>query len=149
MKPSWQQKCLELMRWGYLLFWLTGPVTIIFLILDVLRYLCLPYAMTYGLQGPLQATTASQVGIRCSVLQWFHHRLPGQVQTASLVECSLSHWPLNYRDPQGTVLSTMLFSNYMKPLGVVFRSFGVRCHQDKPSKWELAVPNHSGELDEG
>uniref|UniRef100_A0A803TFX4 Reverse transcriptase domain-containing protein n=1 Tax=Anolis carolinensis TaxID=28377 RepID=A0A803TFX4_ANOCA len=58
------------------------------------------------------------MGLGGTVLQWLRSFLEGCSQMVSLT-CGV---------PQGSVLSLMLFNIYMKPLGEIIRSFGVRCH---------------------
>ena len=71
----------------------------------------------------------TELGVGGSALQWFRFYLAGQLQKVVLGEHCSAPWTLQHGVPQGSVLSPMLFNMYMKPLGAVIRSFGVRCHQ--------------------
>lgn len=53
----------------------------------------------------------------------------GRSQRVVLRDCCCSPWPLAYGVPQGSLLSAMLFSIYLKSLGEVMRRFGLWCHQ--------------------
>uniref|UniRef100_A0A803TUY7 Reverse transcriptase domain-containing protein n=1 Tax=Anolis carolinensis TaxID=28377 RepID=A0A803TUY7_ANOCA len=68
------------------------------------------------------------MGLGGTVLQWLHSFLEGRSQMVSLGDACSAPQPLTCGVPQGSVLSLMLFNIYMKPLGEIIRSFGVRCH---------------------
>uniref|UniRef100_A0A803T6B3 Reverse transcriptase domain-containing protein n=1 Tax=Anolis carolinensis TaxID=28377 RepID=A0A803T6B3_ANOCA len=68
------------------------------------------------------------MGLGGTVLQWLHSFLEGRSQMVSLGDACSAPQPLTCEVPQGSVLSPMLFNIYMKPLGEIIRSFGVRCH---------------------
>ena len=64
-----------------------------------------------------------------TALQWFRSYLAGRLQKVVLGEHCSAPWIFQYGVPQGSILSSMLFNIYMKPLGAVIQSFGVCCHQ--------------------
>uniref|UniRef100_A0A803TAK2 Reverse transcriptase domain-containing protein n=1 Tax=Anolis carolinensis TaxID=28377 RepID=A0A803TAK2_ANOCA len=68
------------------------------------------------------------MGLGGTVLQWLRSFLEGRSQMVSLGDTCSAPQPLSCRVPQGSILSTMLFNIYMKPLGEIIWSFGVRCH---------------------
>uniref|UniRef100_A0A803THP9 ribonuclease H n=1 Tax=Anolis carolinensis TaxID=28377 RepID=A0A803THP9_ANOCA len=68
------------------------------------------------------------MGLGGTVLQWLHSFLEGRSQMVSLGDACSAPQPLTCGVPQGSVLSPMLFNIYMKQLGEIIRSFGVRCH---------------------
>ncbi|KAF7245648.1 Transcription factor SOX-6 [Varanus komodoensis] len=55
--------------------------------------------------------------------------LQQQIQTVVLGGFGSVPWQLCHGVPQGSILSPLLFSIYMKPLGEVIRRFGLRNHQ--------------------
>uniref|UniRef100_A0A803TAT9 Reverse transcriptase domain-containing protein n=1 Tax=Anolis carolinensis TaxID=28377 RepID=A0A803TAT9_ANOCA len=67
------------------------------------------------------------MGLGGTVLQWLHSFLEGRSQMVSLGDSCLAPQPLSCGVLQGFVFS-ILFNIYMKPLGEIIRSFGVRCH---------------------
>uniref|UniRef100_A0A803SZI2 ribonuclease H n=1 Tax=Anolis carolinensis TaxID=28377 RepID=A0A803SZI2_ANOCA len=70
----------------------------------------------------------SGMGLGGIVLQWLQSFLEGRSQMVKLGDTCSDPWPLSCGVPQGSILSPMLFNIYMKSLGEVIRSFGVRCH---------------------
>uniref|UniRef100_A0A803SX51 ribonuclease H n=1 Tax=Anolis carolinensis TaxID=28377 RepID=A0A803SX51_ANOCA len=70
----------------------------------------------------------AEMGLRGTVLQWLRSFLEGHSQMVSLGDTCSAPQPLSCGVPQGSVLSPMLFNIYMKLLGEIIRSFGVRCH---------------------
>uniref|UniRef100_A0A803TL80 Reverse transcriptase domain-containing protein n=1 Tax=Anolis carolinensis TaxID=28377 RepID=A0A803TL80_ANOCA len=68
------------------------------------------------------------MGLGGTVLQWLRSFLEGRTQMVSLGDTCSTPQPLSCGVPQGSVVSPMLFNIYMKPLGEIIRSFGVRCH---------------------
>uniref|UniRef100_A0A803THC7 Reverse transcriptase domain-containing protein n=1 Tax=Anolis carolinensis TaxID=28377 RepID=A0A803THC7_ANOCA len=70
----------------------------------------------------------ARMGLRGTFLQWLRSFLEGCSQMVSLGDTCLAPQPLTCGVLQGSVLSPMLFNIYMKPLGEIIRSFGVRCH---------------------
>uniref|UniRef100_A0A803TXA5 Reverse transcriptase domain-containing protein n=1 Tax=Anolis carolinensis TaxID=28377 RepID=A0A803TXA5_ANOCA len=68
------------------------------------------------------------MGLGGTILQWLRSFLEGRSQMVSLGDTCSAPQPLTCGVPQGSVLSPMLINIYMKLLGEIIQSFGVRCH---------------------
>ncbi|KAF7247056.1 hypothetical protein EYD10_06953 [Varanus komodoensis] len=69
------------------------------------------------------------LGVGGTALQWFRSYLNGRFQKVVLGDCGSVPWQLCHGVPQGSILPSLLFNNYMKPLGEVIRRCGLRNHQ--------------------
>ncbi len=70
----------------------------------------------------------SHVGIKGSVLNWFKSFLSERYFSVRIGNCTSSAAPLISGLPQGSILSPLLFSLYLLPLGPILRKFGVSFH---------------------
>lgn len=70
----------------------------------------------------------TDAGVCGGASQWLSSFLHGQEQREVLGEDVTSTQLLLYRVPQGTLLSPMLFNNYMHPLSHLAQRFGLRGH---------------------
>ena len=69
------------------------------------------------------------MGLGGLALSWLWSFLKDYVQRVQLVHDLLAPWTLNCGVPQGSSISPMLFSIYVKPLEEGIRRSGVRYHQ--------------------
>ncbi|KAF7248518.1 NHP2-like protein 1 [Varanus komodoensis] len=69
------------------------------------------------------------LGVGGTAWQWFHSYLDSRFQKMVLGDFGSAPWQLCHGVPQGSILSSLLFNIYMKPLGEVTRRFGLRSHQ--------------------
>uniref|UniRef100_A0A8C2HQN3 Reverse transcriptase domain-containing protein n=1 Tax=Cyprinus carpio TaxID=7962 RepID=A0A8C2HQN3_CYPCA len=60
-----------------------------------------------------------EVGFRGTALKWFHSYLKDRTFSVNFANVSSSVVPLKYGLPQGSILSPILFSLYMRPLGSI------------------------------
>uniref|UniRef100_A0A803TPZ2 Reverse transcriptase domain-containing protein n=1 Tax=Anolis carolinensis TaxID=28377 RepID=A0A803TPZ2_ANOCA len=68
------------------------------------------------------------MGLGGTVLQWLQSFLEDRTQKVLIWDSCSTPQPSSCEVPQGSVLSPLLFNNYMKPLGEIIQSFGVQCH---------------------
>lgn len=69
-----------------------------------------------------------EVGFRGSALKWFHSYLKDRTFSVNFANVSSSVVPLKYGLPQGSILSPILFSLYMRPLGSICRRYDISYH---------------------
>ena len=72
----------------------------------------------------------SNLGISDLVLVWLWSFLEDHPQRVQLGESVLALWNLSCGVLQGSVISSMLFNVYIKPLGGVIRRCEASCHQN-------------------
>lgn len=70
----------------------------------------------------------SCVGLRGSVLQWFHSYLSDRCFTVHLGHYSSTNKHLGCGVPQGSILGPVLFSLYLLPVAAIFKKHGVSFH---------------------
>lgn len=69
-----------------------------------------------------------EVGFRGTALKWFHSYLKDRTFSVNFANVSSSVVPLKYGLPQGSILSPILFSLYMRPLGSICRRYDISYH---------------------
>uniref|UniRef100_A0A8D2J6W7 Reverse transcriptase domain-containing protein n=1 Tax=Varanus komodoensis TaxID=61221 RepID=A0A8D2J6W7_VARKO len=69
------------------------------------------------------------LGVGGTAWQWFRSYLEGRFQKVVLEDFGSVPWQLCHGVPQGSILSPLLFTIYMKLLGEVIGRFGLRNHQ--------------------
>ncbi|KAF7239274.1 Inactive carboxypeptidase-like protein X2 [Varanus komodoensis] len=69
------------------------------------------------------------LGVGGTAWHWFCSYLDSRFQKVVLGDFGSVPWQLCHGVPQGSILSSLLFNIYMKPLGEVIRRFGLRSHQ--------------------
>ena len=68
------------------------------------------------------------VGINGTALEWFKSYMSGRTMSVSLAGAESRTAPLPYGVPQGSILSPLLFSLYLLPLGSILRKHGISFH---------------------
>ena len=69
-----------------------------------------------------------EMGVYGVPLQWFESYLTGRKQAITISKTSSSECDLIYGVPQGSVLGSILFTCYTKPLGAIARERGLSLH---------------------
>lgn len=65
------------------------------------------------------------MGIKGTALEWFRSYLADETFSVCLDESVSSSAPLSYGVPQGSILVPLLFSLYMRPLGLILRQYNI------------------------